>query len=163
MNTPNPLAYAGVPQQRTTRWHNPTSHPQRVVINDGNGVKFLFEVSPGETRELDSRYDRAIHMIDCGREECHRKGWFCHVGHEGSIVGGGAPMLRRVGKTDTMDPSLDPELAAKRARDEKVKEKIEEQKLLAEAHERQQAEAAARSAPPAAPPAAAPQPSQKTK
>jgi hypothetical protein len=106
-----------VPEHRTTAWHNPTSKPQRVKLaTDGEGrsrQEFFFTVGPGETKELDSKYDRAIHMVDCQREECYRRGRFCTQGHEGQIQGGLAPLLQRVGKKDELDPSLDPVIAEK--------------------------------------------------
>lgn len=108
-----------VPTTTFTRWTNPTNHVQRVILNGQNGP-FKFELQPGETRELDSIYDRAIQMVDCGRDECHHKragGWYCAAGHPGSIQGGLAPLLRRLGKEDTLDPTLDPALASKKLRE----------------------------------------------
>lgn len=105
-----------IAEHKQTEWCNPTVRAMRVVLTEGEGrghQSFVFIVPPGETRELDSRYDRAIHMIDCGRDDCYRKGRFCSAGHEGLIVGGLAPLLVRVGKNDTLDKSLDTALAEK--------------------------------------------------
>ena len=107
-----------VPQSTFTRWYNPTDKPQRAVLT-GPAGKFAFVVEPGETRELDSIYDRAIQMVSCGREECQKKGgWWCTKGHEGLVKGGLAPLLKRVGKEDRLDPVLDPNLADAKMREE---------------------------------------------
>lgn len=111
-----PTVQDGVPQTTFTRWHNPTTHQQRVVLHGPRG-QFAFVVPAGETRELDSSYDRAIQLVDCGQDGCHKKyasGWFCTDGHDGVIVGGLAPLLKRVGKNDKLDPTLDPVLAEKK-------------------------------------------------
>lgn len=102
-----------VPETRYSQWHNPTKHPQRVVIRTDHG-QVAFVVNPGEIKQLDSVYDRAIHQIDCGQDECHRKGWFCTKGHDGLIVGGGAPLLQRVGAQETLHPTLDPAIVHKK-------------------------------------------------
>lgn len=120
----------GVPQRRNTKWHNPTDRPQTVIIQDG--APFAFTVAPGETSELDSRYDRAVQLIDCGRQDCHKKGWFCTEGHEGLIVGGQAPLLRRAGKSDRMDDSLDPAHATRKELEKQVNEELEKERLLGE-------------------------------
>ncbi len=103
----------GVPEMKMTRWHNPTKHLQTVIIADG-GQPFAFIVQPGETRELPSKYDRVIHMVDCGKNECHRKGWWCQAGHSGAVMGGEAPLLVREGFEDTLDPTLDPVVQAEK-------------------------------------------------
>jgi hypothetical protein len=132
----------GVPERRLTKWHNPLPHPQSVTIGY-DGAPFMFVVPPGETRELDSRYDRAVQMVDCGHDECHKAGWFCTKGHEGLIVGGGAPLLRRVGKNDRLDSSLDPESAARKSVEAQVDLEIEREKILEKMRERRSAEMSA--------------------
>jgi hypothetical protein len=130
---------AGVPERRMTAWHNPTKRAQSVVIND-TGNAFAFVVQPGETKELDSRYDRAINTRDCGREDCHRTGWFCTRGHDGNVVGGGAPLLRRVGHSDTLDPSLDPDAQARKSVEAEIDREVERERILAGARARRSAE-----------------------
>lgn len=132
--------FDGIPERRVTSWHNPTKDAQRVVLDDGNGRKFLFTVQPGETKELDSAYDRAIQMIDCGKDECHKRGWFCRNGHEGLIVGGGAPLLRRANRSDKLDPSLDPVAVARKSVEAQIAQEVEREKILTEARERRTAE-----------------------
>jgi hypothetical protein len=146
----------GVPERRLTRWHNPTPNAMTVVIRDGN--PFAFTVAAGETKELDSVYDHAVQMVDCGKDECHKKGWFCRAGHQGQVVGGGAPLLKRVGKTDSLDPSLDPEAAKlKEVRAELDREQEREILMIREREKREQAaKERAAQAPAAAPAQAAP-------
>lgn len=106
-----------VPQPSYTQWHNPTAQEQRLVLEGPRG-KFAFVVAPGETRELDGVYDRAVQLVDCGRDECHRRyagGWYCTSSHDGVIKGGLAPLLQRVGKRDKLHPSCDPAIAEKKA------------------------------------------------
>ena len=107
------LVLDNVPETKFTRWHNPTKQPQRVVLEGPQG-KFAFTVPPGETREVNSAFDKAIHQIDCGEDACHAKGWFCTKGHEGVIVGGLAPQLVREGFTDKLHDSLNPAIAQKK-------------------------------------------------
>ncbi|MCL2450094.1 MAG: hypothetical protein FWD17_14195 [Polyangiaceae bacterium] len=130
----------GIPEQRTTTWHNPTDKVQRVVIHEGNGLKFAFVLQPGETKPLDSRYDRTIHMVDCGQEECHRRGWFCSKGHDGIVVGGEAPLLKRVGCSDTLDQTLDPAASKRKEIEQQLDREIEREKIVAEARARRAAE-----------------------
>jgi hypothetical protein len=124
----------GVPERKETQWHNPTPVAQSVVIRDG--APFAFTVPPGETKSLDSRYDHAVQMVDCGKDECHKKGWFCRGGHEGMVVGGGAPLLKRVGKKDSLDPSLDPEFQKQKVIREEIDKEQERELLLAKERER---------------------------
>jgi hypothetical protein len=109
----NALVLDNVPETKFTRWHNPLNVPQRVVLEGPRG-KFAFVVPPGETRELDSVFDKAIHQLDCGEEACHGKGWFCTKGHEGLVVGGLAPLLQREGFNDKLHDSLNPAIAQKK-------------------------------------------------
>lgn len=99
------------PQRRYTRWHNPTDKRQTVIIED-SGEKFAFTVEPGDTQQLEAKYDRVIHQVDCGRSECHRRGWWCTQGHDGIVCGGSAPLLQREGANNSLDPSLDPGVQA---------------------------------------------------
>jgi hypothetical protein len=87
---------------RFTAWHNPTKTTVRARIFTGPDTGYkVFEVPPGETRELPSDYDAAIQNVRGGR-----------------VVSGLAPQLRRaVGKTPPLDPALDAEGAAARARE----------------------------------------------
>lgn len=134
--------FAGVAQQRTTSWHNPTKEVQRAVLfRDLKAMhpdrfgrdKFVFEVAPGGTVELDSQYDRALQLIDCGHNECHQKGgYFCVAGHEGTVVGGMLPRLRRVGKNDRMEDYLDPDAAARKEVERQVDQDIRRAELLSE-------------------------------
>jgi hypothetical protein len=121
MNLPTQHARSPQPvrEKRVTRWHNPTSNTITAMIVE-DGEVFSFSVPPGEERELDSKYDRALHQVDCGRDECHRKGWWCVAGHEGTVAGGNAPLLRRVGKNDKLDPMLDPEVQARKALEKSI-------------------------------------------
>ena len=138
----NPQISDHVPETTFTRWHNPTDHEQRVVLHGPRG-QFKFVVPAGETRELDSTYDRAIQHVDCGKDECHRKragGWWCTEGHEGQIVGGLAPLLKRVGKGDKLDPVLDPKLAEKK----ELEAQLAAQDLVARGQERAAVIAAAK-------------------
>lgn len=128
----------GVPERTVTSWHNPTKYAQTVVINDGN--PFAFVVMPGETKDLDSRYDRVVHIRDCGRKECQLKGWFCTKGHDGNVQGGGAPLLQRVGHKDTLDSSLDPDFQARKHVEAQIEMEIERDKILAGARARRTAE-----------------------
>lgn len=102
---------------RATRWLNPTSHSQRVILQHADGRQFQVTWEPGETKELPSDFDRAIHMVDCGQDACHQHGWFCTKGHDGLVQGGLAPLLVRVGAKDTLQPDLDPSIAEKRAQE----------------------------------------------
>jgi hypothetical protein len=105
---------------RTSKWLNPTDHVQRVVVYDGTNRRQVIVWRPGETKEIDSVYDGAIQKVDCGQDHCHKGagkkggGWFCALGHPGQIVGGLAPLLKRIGAEDTLDPALDPALAEKK-------------------------------------------------
>lgn len=105
---------------RQTQWKNPTDKPQRVVLFDSTNRKLVVTWAPGEVKSVPSEYDNAIHRVDCGEEHCHKGagrrggGWYCTRGHNGTIVGGLAPLLVRVDHDDTLDPSLDPDLARKK-------------------------------------------------
>lgn len=126
-----PMVRDEVPQTHFTTWHNPTGAEQSVVLHGPSG-KFRFVLGPGQRRELDSVYDRAIQHIDCGREECRKGGWFCQKGHSGNIVGGLAPLLRRMGKDDKLDPVLDPAISEKKA----LEAQIAASALVAEGQEK---------------------------
>ncbi len=117
------LAASGIPEVRTTQWHNPTEDVVSVILTDPGNRQFRFTIRPGETVALDSQYDRSIQLVDCGKPECHNRpagGHYCNAGHPGLISGGLAPQLRRVGKTDTIEECLD---------QEKVKEKQLQEQL----------------------------------
>jgi hypothetical protein len=108
---------SGVRQRKTTDWLNPTDKRVTVILHDEGNRRFAFTVEPGETKSLDSVYDRAIQTIDCGRDECHsqaRGGHFCNLGHEGTIQAGLAPMLKRVGKNDELIDELNVPLVEKK-------------------------------------------------
>jgi hypothetical protein len=120
-----------VPERKLTKWHNPTPNMQSVTINDG--APFAFTVPPGETRELDSRYDRAVQMVDCGHD-------YCTAGHEGLVVGGGAPLLKRMGKDDKLDPSLDPDHAARKSVEAQIDQEVERERILEGARARREKE-----------------------
>lgn len=124
----------GVPERKLTAWHNPTKTAQTVIIRDGQ--PFAFTVGPGETKELDSRYDFVVHQRDCGKDECHRRGWFCRGEHDGLVVGGSAPLLQRVGHKDRLDASLDPDYQSKKAIHEEIDREVEREKILAQARAR---------------------------
>ena len=114
---------AGAPQRKTTEWHNPTKNRVTVVLHDESNKRFAFVVEPGDTKPLDSSYDRAIQIVDCGREECHNRGaggHYCNVGHEGSIQGGLAPMLKRVGKDDVLIDELNVPLVEKQQLESRI-------------------------------------------
>jgi hypothetical protein len=130
------------PETVFTQWHNPTKDTQRVVLHGPRG-RFAFVLKPGETLPLDSVYDRAIQVINCGREECQRRpagGFYCNAGHDGQVVGGAAPLLKRVGKSDRLHHNLDPLLVEKKAAEEKVSAEA----LLAQGADRTAIVAAAR-------------------
>jgi hypothetical protein len=48
-------------------------------------------------------------MVDCGRDECHKTGWWCVQGHPGLIQGGMAPTLIDLDRELNIDASLIPE------------------------------------------------------
>lgn len=77
-----------------TTWRNPTDRPQRVRLFDRDNSELLIEIPPGETRSIPSEFDRAIQTTDCHAVHCTLGGEGC--GHNGTIVGGIAPLLERV-------------------------------------------------------------------
>lgn len=106
-----------------SKWRNPTKSLMHVDVHEGEGAARTttrYEFPPGETVSVPSQYDRAIHMVDCGRDECHRSpvrgaGYFCLKGHSGVIMGGLAPLLVRVGAEETLLEALDPALQERKA------------------------------------------------
>ena len=130
-----------------TTWMNPTPNDMHVDIQEGEGKSFSvqrYEIKAGQSAQIPSQYDHAIHYTDCGREECHHSrelgaGYFCKKGHDGTIVGGLAPMLVRVGVNEQLPESLDTSREAKRAaeadrlRAEANLKKAEDEALLANA------------------------------
>ena len=82
-----------------TRWTNPLKVPQTIEIahaTEGHPMQNVFirvVIAPGETVELPSEWSSAI----------HRRG-----AHDGRVVGGQAPLLRREGQTYGVDSALDP-------------------------------------------------------
>lgn len=126
-------------RMRQTSWLNPTSHVQRVTLHDSTNREQYVEWAPGETQVVPSEYDNAIHRVDCGQEACHKgagkkgQGWFCQRGHNGTVIGGLAPLLVRVGADDTLDPALDPDATEKRTLDADVAAKAVQVKAAHEA------------------------------
>jgi hypothetical protein len=66
-----------------TEWFNPTSHDAKIVIHQGPGAQFLFEVPAGGKAALSSEYDDAIRTIK-----------------DGVVVSGLCPWLEKAGQTD---------------------------------------------------------------
>ncbi|HEY2517078.1 MAG TPA: hypothetical protein VGI39_39670 [Polyangiaceae bacterium] len=148
---------------RTTRWKNPTPHTMRFLLHDSANIARLVTIDPGETIELPSEFDNAIHRVDCGQDFCHKGagkvggGWFCLKGHNGTIIGGLAPLLLRLdGVVEELDSALDPQASLKKkaeadlAAASLVAHQAREAQLIAAAHA--QAAGSAMVAPPPPPP-----------
>lgn len=128
---PAPQRYLEPTEEKFTRWHNPLSVRQNVVIShDGDSRPTQYTIKPGETREIPSRYDLAIHRV-----------------HNGVVIGGLAPQLVKVGAEEKLDPVLDTTLQdkkqaeAERAVAAAAKQAAEDALILAE-HRKREAEAA---------------------
>lgn len=99
--------FAEVDVQRNTRWHNPTKDKLRIELllkattKESTMTVVFFE--PGETKELDSKFDFSLQQLDEG----------------GIIVGGLAPQLVNLtsGKRE-LSIALDPVALAKKKADE---------------------------------------------
>ncbi len=131
-----------------TTWLNPLAVDQHVdVYEEGTGAyrradgrieegHVRYTIPAGGKLDIPSRHDRAIHVV-----------------HNGVVIGGKAPQLKRQGSSDKLDPSLDP----------KVTEELERSKRTAGASEIAQVlrEGLALAAAPEAPSAPAPKPAAK--
>lgn len=85
-------------EETYTQWKNPLSQEQVVdIFHDGSPRPTRYRWAPGETKQVSSRYDGAIHRV-----------------HHGVIIGGLAPQLIKVGSDEKLDPALDTEGVAKR-------------------------------------------------
>lgn len=80
------------PREETyTQWHNPLKQEQIVdIFHDNDSMPTRYRWKAGETKSLPSRFDHAIHRV-----------------HNGVIIGGLAPQLRKVGSSAKLDPALD--------------------------------------------------------
>jgi hypothetical protein len=105
------------PARATTRWHNPTASVQRVILNTSRKraivtesgarvevdeqVAHTIEIPAGETREIPSKYDAAIHtVLGCDHGgPCARRGVCVKPSVptrvQGYVAGGLAPLLKR--------------------------------------------------------------------
>lgn len=103
------------------RWHNPTKNRVSIPVVV-NGVKRAIYFEPGETKDVDPQYDQAIQRVQCSDEDCRRFSYkFCLKGHDGLIVGGLAPMLRKVGGPHLeLATGLDANLVERQAADAKL-------------------------------------------
>ena len=117
------------PQMRNTRWTNPTKQAVTVLLFVGSSPfnptgKQRVVIQPGETVEVDAKYDEAIQKVRGGK-----------------IVAGLAPQLIKDGGPKLpMDPALDVEASAQRAARDAIKDaaalKATAEGLLAEAASR---------------------------
>lgn len=92
-----------IPEALSTRWKNNNAFPQSVVLE---GRRYTWK--PQEEREIESRFDRAIHTVHGADEN----------GNGGTIVGGLAPRLTKISKAPedraVLSDSLDSDLIARR-------------------------------------------------
>jgi len=91
------------PEALSTRWKNNNPFPQSVVLE---GRRYTWK--PGEEREIESRFDSAIHTVHGKNED----------GTGGTIVGGLAPRLTKIStppeERAVLSDSLDSDLVARR-------------------------------------------------
>jgi hypothetical protein len=135
MNTTAPKQWQSpsAAPQRVTAWHNPLTIPHSIDvieeinpprtyarIDEHTGEKRTWQETQelcritwgaGETKELPSRFDRAIHQVgDCGHAECERGGHWCRhpedAGPNAVVQGGSGWQLVRAGQTYRIDPAL---------------------------------------------------------
>lgn len=130
-----PLAPVQPRVQTFTTWFNPTDHDMVVdpwvgatPDNPSGRVRFMFP--KGEKTIVPSEFDAAIHQV-----------------HNGQVIGGGAPLLQRVGGSDVLHEALDPNESAKKdaleaAQDALAKKKAAEEALVVAAKKIDDAEAA---------------------
>lgn len=113
MNQPN---YQEAAEPTLTRWHNPTKDTQTVKVLRYRGthpksradwhetVAYVFK--PGDTKDLPSEYDRAIHICDATNKTV--------------ILGGLAPLLVKVGSNETLSEGVDVELQALKEQEKQI-------------------------------------------
>lgn len=100
---------------RYTKWFNPTDKPQAVIIHPDSpqGRIRKYVVQPGQSLDIPSEYDRAIHTVICGDTACKKSGRFCTKEHGGTVIAGLAPLLVKEGSSEKLDPALDPAMVHK--------------------------------------------------
>lgn len=120
-----------------TTWYNPLPVLQYVDLYQGNERRpTRYEFPPTTETKLPSRFDSAIHRVQCMDEVCRKTapGFCTKPGeHQGVIIGGLAPQLQRRGAHLMLDPALDPLLSEK---------KYQEAELAAQVNAARHAEAA---------------------
>lgn len=118
-----------------TRWHNPTPYTRKVRICM-EGAWRTVKWAPDETVELPSIYDRAVQIVICQEDSCNGRGPAsikcqpCTKGHHGQIMGGQDPLLVRLDRGDTKNPSLDPDEVVRMAQEEEAKQIASHQKAI---------------------------------
>jgi hypothetical protein len=119
-----------------TRWTNPTEQmirltivlpevrvPRTCVTEDGERRAWTvdgeqtIEIAPGQTVEIPSKYDQAIHaVVECGHPKCHGR---CvqpaEAGPGAYVLGGLSPMLVREGQKYGIHDGLVPRAAPRRS------------------------------------------------
>lgn len=147
----DPLAPQG---ERYTVWFNPLDTEQRVDVFYGTGGHYnerrptRYTFPPKKEVEVPSRFDSAIHRVQCTEEECRNRapGFCTHPNHVGIVIGGLAPCLQRKGSNYKLLEALDPnhaklkEMEAQLAAADIARRAAEQAQILAEA-KRQELEA----------------------
>lgn len=106
-------------EEKFTTWHNPTDHEQKIDVFYGAGVgneerPTRYIVPSKGDLEIPSRWDSAIHRVQCADDTCRRIGsGFCTRDHAGTVIGGIAPQLQKKGQRAQLLPALDPTAAEK--------------------------------------------------
>jgi hypothetical protein len=108
--SPRPFPFNGDPQEpkeaEYTIWRNNLAQEQRVVVHEGD-VRIMYRVPPHGEKRIPSRHDMSIQRIQCAEDECRALGGFCRKGHTGTIHGGLAPQLVRLGIEGHLRPEGD--------------------------------------------------------
>ena len=101
-------------EQRTI-WYNPLDVEQKALVYYGDGPRneprpTQLTFQPKAETEVSSRFDAALQVVHCAHDSCRQKapGHCTNPAHEGNVVGGLCPQLRRKGSVAKLLPSLDP-------------------------------------------------------
>lgn len=125
-------------EHHLVKWQNPLETEQRVLISysERKGPKggyiresALLVWAPrgqqGDVLELDEVWSSAIQVVRCQEDECINApgggGWCKNPEHAGVVMGGSAPLLRRLGRTNvTVNGPISAETIAKDRENEKA-------------------------------------------
>jgi hypothetical protein len=112
-----------------TKWTNPCGHSQRLVFvgegepktraaADASGTvrtwteptDRIVEIPAGATMQIPSKYDAAIHKVQCDHADCNKRPGFCKrpadAGPASYVLCGMAPLLHREDQRYVVHPSL---------------------------------------------------------